>query len=281
MAISHLTLLLYASCYWRDTESVNITFWALLHFPSEPVCIQLCHSCPPVLLEWLTGVCRIDELSSVCRSHPHTSGHDQPIPVTGSVLVVLTLVWLPSRFVSSLHVFVSSVCLSLSSHVPPSGTNARHWALLSPRPHPRVPCQNPICWQVHTCIYFLCYHYCGFFFFLFFHLFLSSWCVLMCWMIKSDFGFGFLILLLSIHYERYSGYVCLWSKQRKGPLSLQDFRLIAVLGRGHFGKVPCLIIIPPHALYEKTYCMSARRCCCRSIRRQGRCMPSKPWRKET
>uniref|UniRef100_A0A3P8UTT9 protein kinase C n=1 Tax=Cynoglossus semilaevis TaxID=244447 RepID=A0A3P8UTT9_CYNSE len=32
------------------------------------------------------------------------------------------------------------------------------------------------------------------------------------------------------------GEVCM-SKQRKGPLSLQDFRLIAVLGRGHFGKV--------------------------------------------
>lgn len=32
---------------------------------------------------------------------------------------------------------------------------------------------------------------------------------------------------------------CLSSKQRKGPMSLHDFRLIAVLGRGHFGKVPC------------------------------------------
>lgn len=50
--------------------------------------------------------------------------------------------------------------VSFLSH-PPSGTNARHWALLSPRPHPRVPCQNPICWQVHTCIYFLCNHCFG------------------------------------------------------------------------------------------------------------------------
>uniref|UniRef100_A0A8C4IG49 protein kinase C n=1 Tax=Dicentrarchus labrax TaxID=13489 RepID=A0A8C4IG49_DICLA len=39
---------------------------------------------------------------------------------------------------------------------------------------------------------------------------------------------------------REMGEVCVWFgllKQRKGPLSLQDFRLIAVLGRGHFGKV--------------------------------------------
>uniref|UniRef100_A0A8D0AKL9 protein kinase C n=1 Tax=Sander lucioperca TaxID=283035 RepID=A0A8D0AKL9_SANLU len=34
---------------------------------------------------------------------------------------------------------------------------------------------------------------------------------------------------------REMGEVCVC--QRKGPLSLQDFRLIAVLGRGHFGKV--------------------------------------------
>lgn len=34
--------------------------------------------------------------------------------------------------------------------------------------------------------------------------------------------------------------VCFSSKQKKGPLSLYDFRLIAVLGRGHFGKVQLL-----------------------------------------
>uniref|UniRef100_A0AAQ5Y105 protein kinase C n=1 Tax=Amphiprion ocellaris TaxID=80972 RepID=A0AAQ5Y105_AMPOC len=35
------------------------------------------------------------------------------------------------------------------------------------------------------------------------------------------------------------GFLCIRpsSKQKKGPLSLHDFRLIAVLGRGHFGKV--------------------------------------------
>uniref|UniRef100_A0A3B4ZNF1 protein kinase C n=1 Tax=Stegastes partitus TaxID=144197 RepID=A0A3B4ZNF1_9TELE len=32
-------------------------------------------------------------------------------------------------------------------------------------------------------------------------------------------------------------HICTSSKQKKGPLSLHDFRLIAVLGRGHFGKV--------------------------------------------
>uniref|UniRef100_A0A9J8CGB9 protein kinase C n=1 Tax=Cyprinus carpio carpio TaxID=630221 RepID=A0A9J8CGB9_CYPCA len=39
-------------------------------------------------------------------------------------------------------------------------------------------------------------------------------------------------------------YVCVYvcSKQKKTPLSLQDFRLIAVLGRGHFGKV--VFILP-------------------------------------
>lgn len=38
----------------------------------------------------------------------------------------------------------------------------------------------------------------------------------------------------------FSLWMCLsvsTSRQRKGPLTLQDFRLIAVLGRGHFGKV--------------------------------------------
>uniref|UniRef100_A0A673CWW5 protein kinase C n=1 Tax=Sphaeramia orbicularis TaxID=375764 RepID=A0A673CWW5_9TELE len=43
-------------------------------------------------------------------------------------------------------------------------------------------------------------------------------------------------------YKRDRGSVRRWCldllyKQKKGPLSLQDFRLIAVLGRGHFGKV--------------------------------------------
>uniref|UniRef100_A0A674N9N9 protein kinase C n=1 Tax=Takifugu rubripes TaxID=31033 RepID=A0A674N9N9_TAKRU len=64
-------------------------------------------------------------------------------------IVVMVLVFLPSRYVSSLHVSVFSVRMSLSSHIP--------------------------------------------------------------------------------RQERI--------KQKKGPLSLQDFRMIAVLGRGHFGKV--------------------------------------------
>lgn len=125
-------------------------------------------------------LCRI-ESSSVHLYHPHTSEHEQSIPVTESVLVVMTLVWLPSCFCFISACFcIFWMFVSFLSH-PPSGTNARHWALLSPRPHPRVPCQNPICWQVHTCIYFLCYHCCAFFFNT---QFLSSCCVLMCWTIK-------------------------------------------------------------------------------------------------
>uniref|UniRef100_A0A8C1T3Q3 protein kinase C n=1 Tax=Cyprinus carpio TaxID=7962 RepID=A0A8C1T3Q3_CYPCA len=45
-----------------------------------------------------------------------------------------------------------------------------------------------------------------------------------------------------VYLSLYSGFLvcvclCVNSKQKKTPLSLQDFRLIAVLGRGHFGKV--------------------------------------------
>lgn len=57
-------------------------------------------------------------LTSVYLYHPHTSGHERRILVTGSVIVVTTSVS-PSRRVSSLCMFfVFSVRLSLSSHIP-------------------------------------------------------------------------------------------------------------------------------------------------------------------
>uniref|UniRef100_A0A665VEN9 protein kinase C n=1 Tax=Echeneis naucrates TaxID=173247 RepID=A0A665VEN9_ECHNA len=51
-------------------------------------------------------------------------------------------------------------------------------------------------------------------------------------------------LLAGTHSRRSTGSRCIYTRlmsyiylYRQGPLSLQDFRLIAVLGRGHFGKV--------------------------------------------
>lgn len=69
----------------------------------------------------------------------------------------------------------------------------------------------------------------------------------------------FYFLYFGIHYK-CSCWLCmgLSSKQRKGPLSLQDFRLIAVLGRGHFGKVqfdewPVLFCFVNLELWKKSF----------------------------
>lgn len=218
-------------------------------------------SCHTVLLECLTGLCRVD-MSLVQRiftpSHLWAWTVD-PRYWKRPCCHDISLTSIPFCLISACFC-IFWMYVSFLPH-PRSGTNARHWALLSPRPHPRVPCQNPICWQVHTCIYFLCYHCCGFFFFyIYFYLPGAFWSV---WTIKISFWvsfFFFFPLSLSIQSKCYLWYVCLWSKQRKGPLSLQDFKLIAVLGRGHFGKVTSLIIIiiiPPFTLYEKTLLLHA------------------------
>lgn len=42
-------------------------------------------------------------------------------------------------------------------------------------------------------------------------------------------------------------------RTNRGPLCLQDFKLIAVLGRGHFGKV-----LFPHRMYRKSHTANQR-----------------------
>lgn len=167
----------------------------------------------------------------------------------------MTLVWLPSRFVSSLHVFVFPGCMSLSSHIPGQERMPVIEPFSPPDLTPECPVRTPSVGRyTHAFIFYVIIVVA--FFYIYFYRPGAFWCV---WTIKISFWvsfFFFLPLSLSIQSKCYLWYVCLWSKQRKGPLSLQDFRLIAVLGRGHFGKVTCLIIIiiiiPPFTPWEDT-----------------------------
>uniref|UniRef100_A0A674N7E3 protein kinase C n=1 Tax=Takifugu rubripes TaxID=31033 RepID=A0A674N7E3_TAKRU len=112
-------------------------------------------------------------------------------------IVVMVLVFLPSRYVSSLHVSVFSVRMSLSSHIPRQERMPVIEPFSPPDLTPECPVRTPSVGRyTHAFIFcvIIVLDCC-------FHLFLSSW----------------------------------WIPMR--PLSLQDFRMIAVLGRGHFGKV--------------------------------------------
>ena len=130
--------------------------WALLHSPS-----------PPAVSDG--GLQNRNECSSVHRYHPHTSGHEQSTPVAGSVLVVMTLVWLPSRFVSSLHVSVFSGCMSLSSHIPRQEQMPVIEPFSPPDLTPECPVRTPSVGRyTHAFIFYVITVFLLFFFFLFF-----------------------------------------------------------------------------------------------------------------
>lgn len=219
------------------------------------------------------GLQNRNEFSSVYLCHPHPSGHEQSIPVTGSVLVVMTLVWLPSRFVSSLHVFVFSGCMSLSSHIPRQERMPVIEPFSPPDLTPECPVRTPSVGRYTHAFIFYVIIVVGFFF-LFLHLFLSSWCVLMCcnWVFKIKVTFAMSVSEVSKGKVRSRSRISAWSLCWAED-TLARYPVIIII----------IIIISPYTLYEKAYCycMSARRCCCRSTRRRERCMPSKPWRKGT
>ena len=79
-----------------------------------------------------------------------------------------------------------------------------------------------------------------------------NWCWHVLWAVDMCLVFAFLYFISHCKIIMLTVCVHLSSKQRKGPLSLQDFRLIAVLGRGHFGKV--------HFLSRALFSLSMRLC---------------------